>query len=90
MSFPCTECGACCRATFALTVFGLPVDQNGHCSYLKDDLCSIYEVRPEPCRIEFWKRRSYSPETFNRRTANACNELQRQQGIGPEFRVVLE
>jgi len=36
--FNCEKCGACCRAV--------------KCFLLKDGLCSIYETRPDICRVD--------------------------------------
>ena len=50
MEFLCSKCGACCR--LAGGKFGLPDRGDGACSYLNEDnTCSIYNDRPEVCRI---------------------------------------
>lgn len=55
-TFPCTQCGACCRHVnlSELTVY---LDRgDGICHYydLDSRLCSIYENRPEICRVEVY------------------------------------
>jgi Fe-S-cluster containining protein len=52
--FACYQCGACC--------YFLPIvpgyehykhDTKGHCKYLlQDNSCSIYEKRPDICRVD--------------------------------------
>ncbi|MDR2519002.1 MAG: hypothetical protein LBD13_06275 [Spirochaetaceae bacterium] len=48
LSFVCEKCGECCRHIEAF-VGSLPYQENGVCGYLKGDLCSIYEKRPDFC-----------------------------------------
>ena len=64
---------------------------DGSCAHLGDhNRCTIYEDRPDACRISWWKDRDRDPDGFDERTAEACNMLQERQGIDPEFRVVLD
>ena len=53
LSYPCTQCGACCR-TLNLIETSLPHDETGRCAYLLDTItvegrpvsvCSVYEDR---------------------------------------------
>jgi Fe-S-cluster containining protein len=53
-SFPCTQCGICCRhidRAPQLAAFDLG---GGVCRHLdpKTNLCKIYESRPQICRVE--------------------------------------
>lgn len=51
--FDCTRCGACCRSV-ALSPLTAKLDKgNGVCCHLNEDnnLCLIYENRPNICRI---------------------------------------
>ena len=55
-NFPCNKCGACCRniRNSDLTQF---LDRgDGICKYYNDalKLCSIYESRPNICRVELY------------------------------------
>ena len=36
--FDCEQCGACCRYH--------------NCKYLKDNKCTIYDTRPDRCRVD--------------------------------------
>jgi len=38
LMWECSKCGNCCRIIL--------------CKYLKDNLCTIYETRPEICRVK--------------------------------------
>ena len=51
MEFICTQCGACFRGAKVLKIAGLPVKKDGSCGYLKNNLCSIYENRPDICNV---------------------------------------
>jgi Fe-S-cluster containining protein len=91
MSFPCTSCGACCRDVKIFDSFPqfrgiLAYREDGSCVNLtEDNLCSIYETRPQMCRI---------PQGLSRQltkgTADQCNHLQEKYGIGEEYRVIIE
>lgn len=73
--FPCTRCGVCCLAAKDM---GLPVDDDGICLNLShDNLCKIYDKRPEICRI---KGRYIE-------AAARCNQLQDLVGTDPTYRV---
>ena len=54
--FSCTKCGSCCSHIKPLVEKGsLPSDYlraDGGCVNLKDNLCVIYNERPEICRLE--------------------------------------
>jgi Fe-S-cluster containining protein len=47
--FPCDGCGACCRSVGHLTM--IP-STNGVCDHLFSNQCSIYDTRPEICRVD--------------------------------------
>jgi hypothetical protein len=49
----CTRCGVCCLNALP---FGLPVRAGSTvCAHLGEDfVCSIYESRPEVCRVGSW------------------------------------
>jgi Fe-S-cluster containining protein len=49
MSFPCDQCGLCCKAASKI---GLPTKEDGSCIYLEDNKCSIYNTRPDICNID--------------------------------------
>lgn len=56
--FPCSRCGACCRRA-GKSGF-MPDRGDGACVHLtQDNLCSIYETRPELCNMErMWEKRN--------------------------------
>ncbi len=82
--FNCTCCGACCQQ---LEVFGQEYkwldNGNGTCVYFdeKTNLCSVYEIRPLICRVDFGyslyaSKLSY--DEYVRLTNIACNLLQKR------------
>jgi len=83
--FPCTSCGVCCRV-LPKRVHGWPLRADGACFYLNsDNQCDIYEDRPEVCKVGYFatdKARYYEA------TAELCNKMQEEAGVGEEYRVV--
>ncbi len=80
-TFPCTQCGACCRHVnlSELTVY---LDRgDGICHYydLDSRLCSIYENRPEICRVEVYYqkylKKQYTWDKFVELNLIACKQL---------------
>ncbi len=65
MSFPCEKCGSCCKAV--------------GCSYLKNNLCSIYEARPDICRVdkvyEIFFKDKMTKDQFYKQDKLACQCL---------------
>ena len=64
----CIQCGACCKMIDRV----LPeLDRgDGACIYLKDNMCSIYEMRPMLCRIP--------AAITDRARAMACNMVKEE------------
>ncbi|HAY5018302.1 MULTISPECIES: YkgJ family cysteine cluster protein [Acinetobacter] len=67
-TFPCTQCGACCRHV-NLSELTKHLDRgDGICHHydLDSKLCSIYERRPEICRIDtFYQKHLKEQFTWN-------------------------
>lgn len=67
--FPCEGCGRCCRSI--------------GCMMLDGDRCSIYEERPEICRVnETWERKykgEMSLEEYHIISKGACLILRRME-----------
>lgn len=81
--FPCTKCGACCRAAGLSGL--MPSREDGACLYLgEDNLCTIYDKRPEICRI------GEDEDHWWQDNADACNRLQELFQIDKSYRVKLE
>lgn len=92
MTFPCTSCGACCSSIEGID-FLAEYNQEGKCTNLSDNRCSIYDSRPLLCRIDDAYEELFSTymtkEDFYRENAKACNELQMKMGIDLSYRVYI-
>ena len=65
VDFDCWECGACCRAI--------------SCPFLVNDKhCSVYEYRPDFCRIGYSKPKDMSIPAYIELTEKACKILEKQ------------
>ena len=52
--FNCDKCGKCCIHIDKIPGFSEMGDGTGRCKYLtEDNLCSIYEHRPNTCRTSY-------------------------------------
>lgn len=81
--FPCEKCGACCRNIKKSELYASLNRGDGVCRYLKDNLCSIYEIRPLLCRIDesyerFFKEK-YTREEYYRLNLEICHKLQAEE-----------
>lgn len=86
-AFPCTGCGACCRSILRSEKTSALDRGDGTCRYLddKENLCIIYENRPDICNIQNSYEKSYksliSWSEFVDLNQIACNELLKQQSL---------
>lgn len=67
-------------------------DEKGACDQLKDDgTCSVYETRPEICRIDLMTEKCNDPdisiEEHYKARAGQCNALQVNFNIDKSYRV---
>lgn len=81
-SFFCDKCGECCRHVDRIPQLAAFDSGNGICQYLTDNLCSIYETRPDICRVDtmyekFFKR-MYSREEYDQLNMAACCALKKK------------
>ena len=67
----------------------MPQGEDGACIHLqKDNLCAIYDTRPEVCRINVMMEKSGSdPDEYFNETKSMCNKLQEDLDIDPSFRL---
>ena len=87
--FPCVGCGGCCSSIGEvpkedLDSYGLTAKEDGSCIHLTEDRkCSIYDSRPEICKISFHKhaiKHGMNPESSKHKaiyyaaTAFQCNK----------------
>ena len=94
-TFPCTQCGACCRILDQIEC-GLPYDETGRCYYLVDvikpdgrraSLCSVYDNRVEyGCpTLNSVKPADVPWYDYYKFMINACGLIQEQQGLDESY-----
>lgn len=84
MSFECDKCGACCRCAEGISKSPNLDRGDGVCRYLNNDnTCSIYEERPDICRVddmyEQYFSDVYSREEYYKITHECCKLLKQKQ-----------
>lgn len=52
MSFHCDKCGLCCHLLRYVPQLAAFDRGDGVCRFLKGNLCSIYDHRPDICNVE--------------------------------------
>ena len=81
MSFFCDQCGLCCRHIDKVPQLALFDLGNGVCKYLRDNLCSIYDDRPEICRVDYMYEKFFKNymtlEDFYKLNEQGCEELKK-------------
>lgn len=78
--FKCNKCGQCCRNLNKSDLYNDLNRGDGVCRFLKKNLCSIYETRPQLCRIDdcyqLYFKDIYSIEEYYKLNYKACTNLQ--------------
>ena len=93
--FPCTSCGLCCQNISNIKDLKEYDLGNGTCKYLDSisNLCTIYENRPDICRVDKMFDLVYSSEftqeEFYIENAKVCNNLQEKYKMDKSFRVKI-
>ena len=81
MPFNCNKCGECCRHINNIPQLISFDIGNGVCRYLKDNICSIYDIRPEICQVDEMYNKYFSEqlskEEFYVMNEKACKNLQK-------------
>ena len=90
-SFPCSSCGACCRRVSFTMLFPRDwIRPDGSCVHLAGSTCSIYERRPEICRIDHMiERRGLDRDWAYAETARLCNAWMDEDGVETSKRIRL-
>lgn len=95
--FPCSACGECCRRVgLSHETRFLATGTDTTCRYLDEsrNLCSIYENRPDVCRIDrFYAdnlQNFIGKRRFYEENAALCNKWQEESGLPLHYRVVIE
>lgn len=82
-TFPCTQCGLCCRNVHLAEQTRSLDRGDGVCRHYgeADRRCSIYDIRPEICRVdgqyELHYSERYTWDAFVAVNVEACRVLER-------------
>jgi len=94
MNFLCSQCAACCKSAGMLNAqeHGLPVKKDGSCGHLVGNICSIYEDRPDICRVEkmLSKKDGQSRKEYYIEATKSCHDLIDLHGLGDEYKINIE
>lgn len=77
--FHCDKCGECCRHIDLIPQLSHFDSGDGSCIYLIGNMCSIYDKRPDICRVDvmfdkvYYKY--YSRDEYNAVNMKACEEI---------------
>lgn len=96
MTFPCSSCGLCCQNI--QNIKELKDFDNGSGICIKFDIlnhtCSIYETRPEVCRVEkmyeLYYAHQFSKHEFYVQNSLICNYLQDQKNLPQHYRLNIK
>lgn len=86
-AFPCTGCGLCCQKVNMAEQTKSLDRGDGICRHYQQDShqCSIYDTRPDICRVDVQFKNNYSSimpwEEFVNINIDACRFLQKQDGF---------
>ena len=94
MNFLCSNCGACCRAAGKMNgaKYGLPIKEDGSCANLIGNLCSIYDTRPDICRVDKMKNRGVlqTRKQYFIEVTKICHQLIDAEGLDESYKVVIK
>ena len=94
MSFPCTQCGQCCKNIKDIVQLADYHTGSGICVHYEDGIgCNIYNTRPDVCRIDEGYKNFFSDKIglsdYYQKNAEVCNQLQEAAGVNKQYRVIL-
>ena len=94
MKFLCSQCGACCRKAGAWNgaKHGLPIKEDGSCGHLKNNLCSIYENRPDICNAEKMPNRKLyqTKKQYFIESTKICHQLIDEEGLDAKYKIDIK
>lgn len=83
MIFPCDRCGLCCKHLEEIPQLADFDSGDGRCIHLLDNnLCDIYEERPDICNVSKMYKQSFSKlmseEDFIKMNVEGCTEIKKK------------
>lgn len=89
--FACSKCGVCCKLIYRSHIIEKSMlKPDGSCKFLIDNLCSIYENRPDYCNIELSYSKYFSHlslDEYYNANLKICNNIQEELNIPKIFRL---
>lgn len=86
MTFPCIQCGECCRHAGEVPQLAAKVDTDGVCRYLdkRTNRCTIYAIRPKVCNVSYMYQNYFKGQMteceFIQKNLQVCCNLNRGAG----------
>ena len=86
MTFPCIQCGECCRHAGKVLPLASMVDADGICRYLDNgtNRCTIYAMRPKVCNVSYMYRTYFKEQMteceFIQTNLQVCCDLNKAAG----------
>lgn len=94
MEFLCSGCGACCRAAGKMNgaSYGLPIKEDGSCAHLVGNSCSIYNSRPDICRVDKMAHKNpiETSKDYFIRSTKACHLLIDNEGLDNKYKIDIK
>lgn len=91
IEYPCTSCGICCQNIAHIQELKKYDRGDGQCKYLKENKCSIYDIRPLICRVDAmydsYYKHQISAEEFIAMNLEACKNLQMTHNVPLQLHV---
>ena len=94
MKFLCSSCGACCRSAGKMngSKYGLPIKNDVSCAHLIGNICSIYDKRPDICRVDKLHNKSIfqTKKQYFKQITKICHELIDDEGLDKSFKIDIK
>ncbi len=77
---------------FIVPEFTEPVNEDGSCSHLKDNKCTIYENRPEICRVDklYEQQNELDKLAYYKKSNEFCNQMIKESGIDDKYLIDID
>lgn len=81
--FECQKCGICCRNLKGHELYRDLNRGDGVCKYLEGNLCSIYDNRPDICKVDYCYEKYfsdlYTKDEYYKLNYEACRTMQMEE-----------
>ena len=95
MEFICTQCGACCKRAGRCggAKYGLPIKEDGSCGHLKNNMCSIYDKRPDICSVKKLGQKLYKTKNLTDwyiYNSKLCNKMIKEDKLDNKYLINID